>query len=99
LVQAEKGGALSFSNPPESVLRLGEIALQRLSSAFQVGSPTNHSLTSPPLYLRLDIIETAAGPYLSECEGVEPELFMRAKPGSEKLFSEAIQNRILSKVH
>ena len=28
-----------------------------------------------PLYLRIDVIETDTGGHVSECEGVEPDLF------------------------
>jgi hypothetical protein len=38
------------------------------------------------LYLRIDIIEIAAGALLSECEGVEPELFFRTRNGSATRF-------------
>jgi hypothetical protein len=48
----------------------------------------------PPLYLRIDILETADGPRVSECEGVEPELFFRARPGSECRFRELVQRRL-----
>ena len=44
--------------------------------------------------MRIDVIETANGPVLVECEGVEPELFFRAQAGSEALFREAIEEMI-----
>jgi hypothetical protein len=50
-----------------------------------------------PLYLRIDIIETAAGALLSECEGVEPELFFRARPESVALFASFIESRSLTR--
>ena len=46
-----------------------------------------------PLYLRIDITETAAGALLSECEGVEPELFFRARLVSAARFAEMIKLR------
>ena len=48
----------------------------------------------PPLYLRIDILQTADGPRVSECEGVEPELFFRARPGSEHRFRELVLERL-----
>jgi hypothetical protein len=48
----------------------------------------------PPLYLRIDILETGGGPRVSECEGVEPELFFRARPGSERRFCELVLERL-----
>lgn len=44
------------------------------------------------LYLRVDAIETEQGPVLIECEGVEPELFFRAKPESVKHFCQVVTN-------
>ena len=46
-----------------------------------------------PLYLRIDIIESAAGAVLSECEGVAPELFFGAHLGSAARFAELIKLR------
>ena len=48
----------------------------------------------PPLYLRIDVIESGDGPLLSECEGVEPELFFRACPGSEQRFRALSEERM-----
>jgi hypothetical protein len=48
----------------------------------------------PPLYLRIDVIESATGPMISECEGVEPELFFRACSGSEQRFRELLEERM-----
>ena len=43
------------------------------------------------LYMRLDFIETDShGPLLSECEGMEPELFFRARPESANEFASEV---------
>lgn len=81
LVHAEQGGSLAFEEPPNPVRELAEKVLDALHSR------TNHK----PLYLRVDVIETSQGPLLSECEGVEPELFFRACPGSEMRFARALE--------
>ena len=45
------------------------------------------------LYLRIDLIESAAGAILSGCEDVAPELFFRARLGSASRFTELIKLR------
>ena len=45
-----------------------------------------------PLYLRIDLIETPTGGLLSECEGVEPELFFRAHSESVIRFAKFLEN-------
>ena len=79
MVHAERGGSLRFADPPSVVRELGDRAAAAVPCAF-----ANHGGNScrMPLYLRIDVIETATGGLLSECEGVEPELFFRARPGS-----------------
>jgi len=49
--------------------------------------------TSP--FQRIDVIETAGGAILSECEGIEPELFFRARPGSAARFAELIDEQLM----
>lgn len=56
-----------------------------------------HPVRFPPLYLRVDVIESAAAPLLSECEGVEPELFFRARPSSVAVFRRLLEARLSSK--
>jgi glutathione synthase/RimK-type ligase-like ATP-grasp enzyme len=78
LVQAERGGRVSFKTPPVSVQQLGAQVMQGLLNCLPLAAPSPKTL---PLYMRIDVIETQAwGPVISECEGVEPELFFRAKP-------------------
>ncbi|OGI01294.1 MAG: hypothetical protein A2Y25_00855 [Candidatus Melainabacteria bacterium GWF2_37_15] len=74
LVQAEKGGSVSFSDPPSDIIEFAQNNLPKITSSYN------------PLYLRIDIILTNKGPLLSECEGVEPEVFFRASEKSMELF-------------
>lgn len=97
LVQAEQGGSLRFAEPPAAARALAELAVARCLAAMTSNRP---EIKLPqkdytPLYLRIDMIETAAGPVLSECEGVEPELFFRARRGSEQLCCHAIERKLL----
>lgn len=88
LVHAERGGSLRFADPPPVVRELGDrtAAAVPQSFAYRAGR-----ICRMPLYLRIDVIETAAGGLLSECEGVEPELFFRARSGSTARFAELIE--------
>jgi len=90
LVHAERGGLLDLNAQPEKhIIEFAYQAYARIIPAFQEAT----HLTCHPhdiLYLRLDIIDTAYGPVLIECEGVEPELFFRAKPESVLQFSSAV---------
>lgn len=92
LVHAEQGGSLRFAEPPATVRSAGDGVIVHFAEAFarQCARP----LPFPPLYLRIDAIESAAGPLLSECEGVEPELFFRASPGSAQRFRELLEERM-----
>jgi len=98
LVHAEKGGSISFScQPKQNMIDFAETIYQKVFFAFKKAMQIEcdpHSV----LYLRLDIIETNRGPVLIECEGVEPELFFRAKPKSEIIFCKAIATIILREV-
>lgn len=90
LVHAERGGSLSFScQPKKHVIAFANSAYQKVFSAFKKATQVECDLQLV-LYLRLDIIETHSGPVLIECEGVEPELFFRAKSKSETDFYNAI---------
>lgn len=95
LVHAEQGGSLRFAEPPASVQTTGDRVLARMEEAFaaRLGNEAK-GVRFPPLYLRVDVIESAAGPVISECEGVEPELFFRAWPGSERRFRELLENSL-----
>lgn len=82
LVQAEKGGSVRFSDPPSDIIEFTQNNLPKITSGCN------------PLYLRIDIIPTNKEPLVSECEGVEPELFFRAKKSSVELFYEGIMKRV-----
>jgi glutathione synthase/RimK-type ligase-like ATP-grasp enzyme len=84
LCHAERGGSLAFSSPSLGVVGLAD----RVSAAVTTRGE------QPPLYLRIDILETGDGPRVSECEGVDPELFFRARPGSERRFRELVLERL-----
>jgi glutathione synthase/RimK-type ligase-like ATP-grasp enzyme len=92
LAHAEQGGSVRFAEPPAPVRALGDTIQPLLAKGFSV---RHHAagIRWPPLYLRLDIIEAAAGPLLSECEGVEPELFFRARPESIGIFRAHLEER------
>jgi glutathione synthase/RimK-type ligase-like ATP-grasp enzyme len=90
MVHAERGGSLHFADPPAVVKELADRAAAVVPQAFASRGERSCRM---PLYLRIDIIETAAGALLSECEGVEPELFFRARPGSSARFAELIESR------
>lgn len=91
LVHAEQGGSLEFCKPPSEVRRLGDLVSDRLGRTFK---ESTRNAIEVPLYLRVDVIPTAGGPLLSECEGVEPELFFRVRPGSEEEFARALLQRL-----
>jgi glutathione synthase/RimK-type ligase-like ATP-grasp enzyme len=92
MVHAERGGSLRFAEPPTEVRQAGDLASSRVVAAFaqrHAGPPI-----ATPLYLRIDFLPTPNGPLLSECEGVEPELFFRARSGSERTFRLALEARL-----
>lgn len=93
LVHAERGGSLHFADPPEAVRQAGDRAAAAVPTAF--ANRRNHACRMP-LYVRIDIIETGAGGLLSECEGVEPELFFRARAGSTGQFASLMESRSFS---
>jgi len=70
-VQEEHGGTVEVLEPPVALRREAEQVLRAV--------PDGAALT----YGRVDLVEAAAGrPYLMELELIEPELFLRARPGS-----------------
>ena len=93
MVHAERGGSLEFAEPPFMVRQAADQAAAAFPQAF---AHRGDRTCRMPLYLRIDIIETAAGALLSECEGVEPELFFRAKPGSAARFAELSENSLVT---
>jgi glutathione synthase/RimK-type ligase-like ATP-grasp enzyme len=93
LVHAEQGGSVQFTEPPALVRTVGDAIPFLLAKAF-ARHHDSHGVRQPPLYLRVDIIESSSGPVVSECEGVEPELFFRAGPGSARRFRELLEERM-----
>jgi glutathione synthase/RimK-type ligase-like ATP-grasp enzyme len=94
LVQAEKGGSLVLdAQPAQDIVEFAQQVFSRLTQAY---AQTRQSGIHPDdiLYLRIDILETADGLKLSECEGVEPELFFRARPESAERFATALAARL-----
>ncbi len=92
MVHAERGGSLRFADPPAVVRQMGDRAAAAVPRAFANRGDRSCRM---PLYLRIDIIETVGGGLLSECEGVEPELFFRARPGSAARFAELVEHSYL----
>jgi glutathione synthase/RimK-type ligase-like ATP-grasp enzyme len=94
LVHAEQGGSLRFADPPDAVLQAGDRVAANIAAAYRVRHGDDLGERAfPLLYVRIDLIETAAGVLLSECEGVEPELFFRAREGSEQACCDGIERR------
>ena len=94
MVHAERGGSLRFADPPAVVRELGDRAAAAVPHAFTHRGGRSCRM---PLYLRIDVIETSTGSLLSECEGVEPELFFRARAGSPVRFAELIESRSIQR--
>ena len=90
LVHAERGGSLRFADPPAVVREMGDRAAAAVPRAFANRGDRSCRM---PLYLRIDVIETGSSGLLSECEGVEPELFFRARLGSAARFAELVEHR------
>lgn len=83
MVHAERGGSLHFPvSPSASVIAFGEKVYATLPKGYRI------------LYMRVDVIETAKGCVLVECEGVEPELFFRAQEGSEQKFCDGLETSL-----
>jgi glutathione synthase/RimK-type ligase-like ATP-grasp enzyme len=94
MVHAEREGSLRFADPPAVVRELGDRTAAAVPRAFAHRCGSSCRM---PLYLRIDVIETAAGGLLSECERVEPELFFRARPGNAARFARLIENGSISR--
>ena len=70
-VQEEHGGTVEVLEPPPELLREAEGILGAIPGG------------AAPVYGRVDLVAAEAGrPYLMELELIEPELFLRARPGS-----------------
>ncbi len=92
MVHAERGGSLNLNvMPPASVIDFATAAYEKMLAVFHVYSGLSYD-KQEILYLRMDVIESASGPVLLECEGVEPELFFRALPASTGQFAAGIES-------
>ncbi|KAF0240331.1 MAG: hypothetical protein FD167_4197 [bacterium] len=94
MVQAEQGGSTSFAQPPDKLIIHATETFPKILQAFRKKYPEKDYGQYTPLYLRCDFIEASNQYLLSECEGVEPELFFRAQCGSEVMFAKSLINRI-----
>lgn len=92
LVHAENGGSLDFLEPPSNLVDFAQQNYQRFLKAFS--NSHNPETIASTLYLRMDVIQTDTAFLVSECEGVEPELFFRAKNDSKHRFTQAVKRRL-----
>lgn len=78
-VQSEHGGSVAPGEPAAAVRAAAERALR----------------ATPPgaAFARVDVVE-ADEPVLMEVELIEPQLFLKARPGSERAFADAIERRL-----
>jgi glutathione synthase/RimK-type ligase-like ATP-grasp enzyme len=83
LVQDELGGSVLSAQPP---LEVAAVARQAAAVLPQIRRPM-------PLYMRIDVIQAAAGPLVSEIEMIEPELFFlsRLKGGRTAVNDDAVR--------
>jgi glutathione synthase/RimK-type ligase-like ATP-grasp enzyme len=79
-VQRSYGGTSARSEPPREVATAGSRVLA--------------ALPRPPLYARVDGIETDAGFLVMEVEVHEPGLFFDMAPAAAEAFAEAIIRRL-----
>lgn len=87
LVQERHGGSVTFEKAPDDVIAAAKEAYSKISDA-------RGRKKTDLLYARVDVAPTQKGNYVMEVEGTEPELFFRAKPGSEEQFCTGIENKI-----
>jgi glutathione synthase/RimK-type ligase-like ATP-grasp enzyme len=79
-VQPRLGGTVETPVPPDGVRAVARAALA--------------ALPVPPLYARIDGVETAAGFQLMEVEVNEPGLFFPYAPAAARRFAEALLRRV-----
>lgn len=79
-VQGHLGGRSEAATAPAGVLAVARRALA--------------ALPAPPLYARIDAVETAAGPLVMEAEVNEPGLFFTHAPAAAARFAEALLRRL-----
>ncbi|MFI5327875.1 MAG: RimK family alpha-L-glutamate ligase, partial [Candidatus Rokuibacteriota bacterium] len=83
-VQPRLGGTVETPQPPDAVRAVGRAALA--------------ALPAPPLYARIDGVETAAGFQIMEVEVNEPGLFFPHAPAAATRFAEALLRRVSSTI-
>jgi glutathione synthase/RimK-type ligase-like ATP-grasp enzyme len=79
-VQPRLGGTVETPEPADAVQRVARAALA--------------ALPAPPLYARIDGVETAAGFRIMEIEVNEPGLFFPHAPAAAQRFAEALLRRV-----
>jgi glutathione synthase/RimK-type ligase-like ATP-grasp enzyme len=79
-VQPRLGGTVETPEPADAVRRVARAALA--------------ALPAPPLYARIDGVETAAGFRIMEVEVNEPGLFFPHAPAAAQRFAEALLRRL-----
>lgn len=79
-VQPRLGGTVETPEPADAVRRVARAALA--------------ALPAPPLYARIDGVETAAGFRIMEVEVNEPGLFFPHAPAAARRFAEALLRRL-----
>jgi hypothetical protein len=85
-VQEEHGGTTLRHVPDVTLQRAGELVLQLICDL--------RGLDRPPLYARIDFVESARGPELMEVELIEPQLYLREGPHSAHRLVEALRRRL-----
>ena len=88
------GGAytedISAATPSDEEVALAHdamVAIATIAAQWGLDDPR-------PLYARLDIVRSDAGPQLLEAELFEPSYFLGTAPGSEVRFAKAVRNRL-----
>lgn len=75
-VQAEFGGGVRVAEPSAELRSVATRALRVLPRTLP--------------YARVDLVETAAGPLVTELELIEPELFLRCHPAAPRRFADVL---------
>jgi glutathione synthase/RimK-type ligase-like ATP-grasp enzyme len=79
-VQQDFGGSVEAFTPPLHLVAFTDRVLSQV--------------TSPTLYARIDIVDTARGPMLMELELIEPELYFTIVPTAADTLASAIVRRL-----
>jgi len=95
LVHAERGGTLHFVDAPKHVIECANTASVAMESAWRKSQYSECYVNyNQPLYIRFDILENENSAFISEVEGVEPELYFRARKESVEEFYLALLKRL-----